>query len=59
MSNTRKSLVIFATQLADGVLLKILKYFEICSIFLTPSSCEKLKNLDWYMQTSFHESSRQ
>ena len=55
--HVRKPLVTSTTQLAGGVILKMLKYFKVkCLTFCNSSACEKSKNLDWAMQISFYES---
>ena len=39
-----------------GVLMKIEKYFEVMSKFLEISSGDEKKDLEWFMQTIFHQS---
>ena len=43
------------TQLAGDVLLKKLKHLEVLLKFLNSPKCDKLQNLNWPMQISFHE----
>ena len=46
--HVRKPSVICETQLAEGLVLKMLKYFEVILKIFEFSTCEKSKNLDWY-----------
>ena len=52
--HVRKSFVIYATQLASGVLLKMQKYFEIVlKLLKSPAAKKAANNLDWSMHASF------
>ena len=44
------------TLLAGGLLLKMLKYFDVMLKIYEFSQVKNFSNLDFFMQTSFHES---
>ena len=51
------SIVICMTQIAGGLLLKMVKYFEAMLNISEFFRVKEIENYDWFMQMSFHESS--